>query len=54
MLNKLCPRCRQNKEIDCYCKNDGKGCHSICKECREALFKNQAPSIILYNSNDKY
>jgi len=54
MLIKLCPRCRQNKGINYYCKNDGKGWHTICKECRDALFKNQPPSIILYNSNDNY
>ena len=54
MLSKLCPRCRQNKGINYYLKNDEKGWLTICKECRDALFKNQPLSIILYNSNDKY
>ncbi len=53
MLSKLCPRCRQIRVLNYFCKNDGTGWHTICKECRDALFKNQPPSIILYNSNDK-
>jgi NADH pyrophosphatase NudC (nudix superfamily) len=54
MLTKHCPRCGQNKGINYYYKIDGKGWHTVCSECRDALFKNQPPSIILYNSNDKY
>ena len=54
MFSKLCPRWRQKQAINYYYKNDGKDMHTICKDCRDALFKNQPPSIILYSSNDKY
>jgi hypothetical protein len=44
MLNKLCPRCRQEQGIKYFYKNDRKSLHTICKECRDALFKNQPPN----------
>jgi hypothetical protein len=52
MINKLCPRCRQIQGINYFYKNDRKECHTICKEYRDALFKNQPPTIILNNSSD--
>ena len=54
MLSKFYPRCRQNRVINCFCKNDGIGWHTICKDCRDALFKNQPPSIVLSNRNDNF
>jgi len=36
-MSEKCPRCGQNREIDYHYKNDGKGWHTICKECREKV-----------------
>ena len=43
MLVKLCSRCGQNKGLNYFLRQDGKGMHSLCKECRIALFYNKSP-----------
>jgi len=42
MFVKQCSRCGLNKGINSYYRTDG-GMHSLCKECREALFYNKSP-----------
>lgn len=42
MLEK-CSHCGRNKGINYYYKEDGKDWHTVCKECKDALFKNQPP-----------
>lgn len=45
MFMKLCPRCGHNCGINYFVKLDGEGggFHTICKDCREALFQNNKP-----------
>ncbi|MCJ7570564.1 MAG: hypothetical protein MUO82_01620 [Candidatus Thermoplasmatota archaeon] len=56
MLEKNCPYCDKNKGLQITYNNelDGTGLHILCIDCIDVFFKNQPPSIILYNSNDKY
>jgi hypothetical protein len=43
MFSKQCSRCGQNKGITYFIRKDGKGNHSLCKECRNAVFYNKSP-----------
>ena len=35
-----CPRCGGKSNIDLFYRDNG-GMHTICRECRDALFKQQ-------------
>ena len=43
MFVKQCKRCGNNKGINYFYRKDGKGTHSLCKDCRNALFYNKSP-----------